>query len=197
MTTLPDTVAPLRGADRAYVMACLVGAAVSAAAACGVLLVRVPLQSVPATGLVAGVCAILALEWLVAAGILALNATRRPPPPARPVAATDAPAVTAVPARPAALTEAAATDVPAVSAPPARPVAATDAPAVTAVPAEAGAAGEAARGKAAAAVLQDRIGRLTAALTLAAAAGDLNQVGTIVQDALTADLELAGTSTGD
>lgn len=192
MTTLPDTVAPLRGADRAYVLACLVGAAVSAAAACGVLLVRVPLQSVPAPGLVAGVCAILALEWLVAAGLLALNATRRTPPaPRQAPSPKPATAATAAQTRPAAATEA-----PAITTQPARPAAATEAPArLAVVPAEAAPA-EVPAGEAAE-VLQDRIGRLTAALTLAAAAGDLNQVGVIVQDALTADLELAGTSTGD
>jgi hypothetical protein len=125
-----DAVIGGRGADRRYLALCLVGAVVSASAACAVLIGQVPVGAVPAGGVLAAACAILAMEWLFAAALLVIRADR---PVQEPGAVQGF------------------------------------------EPADVGA-------------LQDRIEQLTAALTLAAAAEDLNRVGAIVEDALAADL---------
>jgi len=156
-----------RSADRRYLLVCLVGAAVSAAAAWAALVGLVPLTVVPASVLVAGVCTVLAFEWLFAAVLVAARAER-------PTASPE-PAEATSPPEPAPVSADATGET---------------APAETATGETASA--EATAGTAAeTAALQERIGQLTAALTLTAAAEDLQQVGAIVQHALTADLRLA------
>jgi len=205
--TQTGSVLPRHGVDRRYLGVCLVGAVVSAAATWAVVVGRVPLDAVPAAPLVAGACAILALEWLLAAVIVAIalgRADAAPEPAAEPAAPAALESAAREPAAPAALEPAApaAPEPPPVPAPvalpasmPAEVLPPRPKPPAVVLPPRPGPPAvvevTVASAEPEIAVLQDRIGQLTAALTLTAAAEDLHHVGVIVQQALTADLRLA------
>jgi len=174
-----------RNADGRYLLVCLVGAAVSAVAAWAALIGYVPLTVVPPSALVAGVCAVLAFEWLFAAVLVALRAERattaagaEPGAEPEPGGEPESAAKPTPPEEPEPLAKAEHVGAPERGAG-GEHVALSESPAEPADDAEI-------------AALQERIGQLTAALTLTAAAVDLQQVGAIVQHALTADLQLAG-----
>jgi len=192
--TQTGSVLPRHGVDRRYLGVCLVAPVVSAAASWAVVVGRVPLDAVPAAPLVAGACAILALEGPLTAVIVAIALGR----------ADAAPEPAAEPAAPAALEPAApaALEPPPVPAPVALPASVPaevlpprPKPPAVVLPPRPGPPAvvevTVASAEPEIAVLQDRIGQLTAALTLTAAAEDLHHVGVIVQQALTADLRLA------
>jgi len=173
-----DSAAPWRRAiDLRYLVACLVGAVVSAAAAWAVAVGGVPLDVLPSNVVLGGACALLAVEWVLA-GVLATVYYRRAPLAqalAEPAAAESAVLESAVlesAVRESAVRESAVREPAVLESAPAGP-------AVVVV--ERPGAGR----------LEDRIAQLTAALTLAASADNLHQVGVIVQEALAIDIRAA------
>jgi len=188
-----------RDLDLRWLAVCLVGAIVSAVAAWSVLAGRVPLDAVPPDTVFAVACAILVAEWFIAAVMVAIYPDRAadPGPPAASVAAPEPPArpePPALTARPEPPVLTARTEPPVLTArpePPAlppmkpAPVALAPATAKPAAPQPPAPEIEA---------LQERIEHLTAALTLTAAAENLEQVGAIAQQALAEDIQYTRTS---
>jgi hypothetical protein len=174
--------------DLRYLAACAVGAVVSAAAAVAVAIGGVPLGAVPPDLLVAGACGLLAVEWVLV-GVVATVYARRgaDEQPARAVETLT-------------VVEAAAVGTPAVEAPVADGPAAVGARSARLPDAGLPDAGlpdaglpdaglpDAGLPDPLARAMEERIDQLTAALTLAANATDLHQVGVIAREALATDL---------